>query len=463
MVRRVFLSLTLLLFAITGMLLWQWEVYSEEQLENAKLPNVQQYVQIQHSSNELLVVQTIKNLKKGTYTIHNPLSVTYSVENAEGVKSSLVVKETQEDVEFHYRLPFEGSGSGRLLLDWAIQLEGVTTDYFKVEITVGTGQSGSWAAATKQLGKAKKEFVDYYEFERRGPVFPLYYQQGEMSHVSLDNGVVIYFEQDKKIDTEQLSSLFSNFPELNDRVLMFTSEHEELVWSDLILLRETYTMEQLEKKLSSLYLDAVLPFVNENEKWQQHIIGNILKEKQGGGAKTAAIVEILRTEIAEENLRIFVDKVVQQEKPLTTAILDEVLSTVMRKETAFFSLNKDESRPLSPLYYYNPKKVVVNNHGIQESVLYVENDELMPFTSIIEQAGYEYSIMEDGHLLITNDKDSLRLYPNKNVVILNGKDYSTSSSPITMINNRFYIHKYWLTNLFELDVLEEEDIIAITS
>ena len=149
MVRTVFLSLTLLLFAITGMLLWQWEVYSEEQLENAKLPNVQQYVQIQHTSNELLVVQTIKNLKKGTYTIHNPLSVTYSVENAEGVKSSLVVKETQEDVEFHYRLPFEGSGSGRLLLDWAIQLEGVTTDYFKVEITVGTGQSGSWAAATK--------------------------------------------------------------------------------------------------------------------------------------------------------------------------------------------------------------------------------------------------------------------------------------------------------------------------
>ena len=101
MVRRVFLSLTLLLFAITGMLLWQWEVYSEEQLENAKLPNVQQYVQIQHSSNELLVVQTIKNLKKGTYTIHNPLRVTNRVESAVGVRASSVVIETQEDVDIH--------------------------------------------------------------------------------------------------------------------------------------------------------------------------------------------------------------------------------------------------------------------------------------------------------------------------------------------------------------------------
>ena len=162
-------------------------------------------------------------------------------------------------------------------------------------------------------------------------------------------------------------------------------------------------------------------------------------------------------------MQAFVDKVVQQEKPLTTAILDEALSTVMRKETAFFSLNKDESKPLSPLYYYNPKKIVVNNHAIQESVLYVKNDELMPFTSIIEQAGYEYSIMEDGHLLIINDEDSLRLYPNKNVVILNGKDYSTASSPITMINNRVYIYEYWLTDLFGLDVSEEEDIIVITS
>lgn len=465
LVRTIFSILTILLFAIAGMLLWQWKGYSEEQeqLKNVKLPNVQQHVQMQHNSNELRVVQTIKNVKKGTYKIQNPLNVLYDVKNATHVESSLVVKETQEDVEFHYRIPFEANDSSRLLLDWAIQLEEVTTEYFKVKITVDTEQSGSWAAATKQLGKAKKEFIDYYEFERQGPVFPLYYQQGEMGHVSLDNGVVIYFEQDKKIDTEQLSSLFSNFPELDDRVLMFTSEHEELVWSDLILLKENYTMEQLEQKLSSLYLDAVLPFVNESEKWQQHVIGNILKNKQDGGEKTVAIVEILKNEMSEEELRTFVDKVVQQEKPLTSALLDEALSAVMRKETAFFHLNKDESRPLSPLYYYNPKKIVVNNQNIQESLLYVKNDELLPLASITEQAGYEYSVMEDGHLLIISDEDSLRLYPNSSVFILNGKDYSTSSSPVTMINNRVYIYKHWLTDLFGLEVSETEDRIMITS
>ncbi len=442
------------------MLFLQWKVYSEDQDEP---PVVQQYVQIQQDRNGLHVRQIVRNIDKGTYTIQNPLNVEYQVENAKMVHSSLVVEKEQENVEFQYNMPFKESSSSTLLLDWALQLDGVETDYFRVEITVGAGVNGSWAAATKPVGKAKKEYVDYYVFDHSGPVFPLYYQHGEMSHFSLDNGIVVYFEPDKKLDKNQISALFSNFPEINERVLMFTSKHKELIWSDLVVLKDTYSIDQLEEKLSALYLDAVVPFGDENEKWQQHIIMNILQGKQEGSKKVAAMVDSLKSEIGEKELQSFAHEMVYQGKPLTTTILDEKLSAVAGKKTEFFSLNKDENTPLVPLYFYDSRKIMVNGNEVQESFVYLKNDQLIPFIPIAKALGYYYTVEPNNHLLVMHNEDSLRLYPDKKVFILNGRDYATSSNPITSIHDQLYIYTYWLEDLFDLNITNEESVINIST
>lgn len=464
--RRTFvMSLLLLILATGGMLFWQWNVYSEgqEQLGQDKLPIVQQHVQIQHNQNELKVIHTISNLKKGTYAIKNPLNVEYVINGKKSNHRFLTVNDNEAKVEFQYSIPFDANSSSTLLLDWAIQLENVEMSLSEVEITVTSNRTGSWAAASKQMGKAKKENIDYYVFKREGAVFPLYYQEGELNHQSLDNGLIIYYEDYSKLDVDQLSSLFTDFPELKDRVVLFTSKHQEIVWTDLIMLNDTKNMDRLEKKLSFLYVDALFPFKEATEKWQQNILADLYKGKQLGGAKTVTMMEELEQNLTEEEVNSFLKRVLRQNQLLSTAILDEILSSVKGLSTSFFSLNKEENKPVVPLYFSDQRIIVIDGQRLQSSMIYYKGQSWMPLMDIVEKAGYSYSIMNDGHVLLTKDSDSLRLYPEKNVFILNGVDYSVPTNPVTALKDELYIQEGWITDIFDFKVMKEEGRITIST
>lgn len=210
---RIFTSSILIILLVTsGILFWQWHVYSEEKESSVTLPSskVEQYVQIQQNNQSLQVTQKLSNLQKGTYEIDNPLKVKYTIEGQEKANNVVSVPEDNQSVTFHYIIPFNSKDGSSLLTDWVLELRDIQTVKSTVEVTVSSNVKGSWAAAAPQIGSAKKEFIDYYVFEQAGPVFPVYYQLGDMKQVKIGQGPFIYFEDTMKPDVNKISSVFLN-------------------------------------------------------------------------------------------------------------------------------------------------------------------------------------------------------------------------------------------------------------
>lgn len=455
-------SFFILLLATSGILFWQWNVYSEEKEASAKMEpaSVQQSVQIWQKDQSLQITQTIHNIKKGTYTIINPQKVSYSIEGEKSTTNTISVPKDATTIIFHYQLPFNSKKRSELLTNWALQLQNVETTKSNVEITVSSNRNGSWAAAAKQVGKVKKEHIDYYKFEQDGPLYPLYYQQGQLQYTASDKGPYIYYEN-KVNNIKQVEAMFAKFPNVKNRVIIFTSKFAETHFNNLLIMENATDVESLNNKFANMYIDSILPFKEGIEEWQQHIIGNIIENHQLGGQKVAAMVKELQNQLLGTEIETFVQAILEEEQPLTSAKLDEILSEVKDKETTFFTSNRIETSPLIPLYFLDKRKIIVNGEPITENVLLQNNDKLLPFIAIVEKAGFSYSVISENEILLTKNEDTVRLYPNQKVFILNGTDYSVMSPPLTSVRGKVYIYEAWLIDIFGALIAENEQSINI--
>lgn len=463
--RRTLYSLTFILLIVTsGILFWQWRVFSEgqEQSEKEKPSAVEQLIHIQQTNNRLSIKQTVLDLKAGNYAISNPMEVAYIIEGKdEMAPASVKVSEDQSSVTFIYDIPFNMNVSSRLFTDWAVVLDDTVTVKTKVEVTVeADNRLGSWAAGAPLIGKAKKENIDYYVFEENGPIYPLYYQSSELLFTKLNDKTSVFYEESGKINIEQLENVLSEFPTLQGRTSILTSKHNDALTEDLIIFNNTRSVVQLSETLAYIHVNTILPFQNEEERWQQHIIGDLAEGTKLGGEKAGQMAHILKMNLLENDLELFVNSVMEEKKPLSSGLLDQELSEVLDKNTAFFSLNSVETAPLVPLYFYDERTVVMNGVHIEEPLLYIDNRKLVPFLSIVSQAGFHYEIFDSGDVLLTKGEDILRMYPDEKVFILNGIDYSVKTAPITMIQSKLYIYDSWLHDIFGIKLMEEQDLIT---
>ena len=437
--RAVYLLTFILIIATGAIMLWQWQVYSEAlgQSEKEKTTAVEQLIHIEQTNKRLAVEQTISGLKAGTYTIGNPMEVAYTIEGEYEMAPAYVqVKEGQNEITFLYDIPFEWNDLSTLLTDWAVELKNTETVKAKVEliVTAADKRTGSWAAGAPLIGKVKKDTIDYYVFVNEGPVYPLYYQSGELSYAEIGENSAIFYEEGNQVSVEQLKDLLGEFSSVKNQISILTSKHDSLNRDDILILDNRLSIDQLRNELAFIEVNALFPFQNDEERWQQYIIHNLTEDTYLGGLKAKKMVEVLKSDLLEHEVDMFVQSVREINRPLSATILDEVLSSTLNKDTAFFSLNSKESEEIVPLYFYDEQNISVNGSSLEEPIVYLENRKLVPFLAIIAQVGFQYEIMDTGEILLTRADDMLRMYPGENVFILNRTDYSVKSIPIIFIH-----------------------------
>ena len=76
MVKKLFTGIVILLLTTVGILFWQWNVYSEEELY---LVDIEEQYILNQTDQDLIVKQIVSNLREGSYAISNPLNVTYTI------------------------------------------------------------------------------------------------------------------------------------------------------------------------------------------------------------------------------------------------------------------------------------------------------------------------------------------------------------------------------------------------
>ncbi len=463
--RAVYLLAFILLIATGGIMLWQWHVYSEVlgQSDEEKTTAVEQLIHIEQTNKRLSVEQTIVGLKAGTYNIGNPMEVAYTIKGEnEMAPANVRVEEGQNEITFLYDIPFEWNGVSTLLTNWAVDLESTDTVKTKVVLTVtADDKSGSWAAGAPLIGKVKKEKIDYYVFENEGPVYPLYYQSEELLYAKVENNLAIFYEEGSQINVEKVTDLLGELSSLKNRIIILTSKHDSLNRDDILVLDNRLSIDQLRNELAFMEVNAVFPFQNDEERWQQFIIYNLAEDTYLGGVKAKEMLEILKRDLLEHEVDLFVQLVEGSNQPLSSTLLDELLSSALNKRTQFFSLNSKESEELIPLYFYDELNIVVNGVTLEEPIVYIDNKKLIPFLAIITQAGFQNEIMDSGEILLTRAEDTLRMYPDKNVFILNGTDYSVKTTPITVLQGKLYIYENWLRDILGIKLKKQQGIITV--
>ena len=464
--RRTLYLLTFILITVTGgIMLWQWQVYSEvwEQSEKEKTTAVEQLIHIEQTNKRLSVEQTIVGLKAGTYNIDNPMEIAYTVEGVNEMAPAYVqVEKAQNEITLLYDIPFEWDGVSILITNWAVELENTETVKAKVELTVTADKrAGSWAAGAPLIGKVKKDKIDYYVFENEGPVYPLYYQSGELLYEEVGENSAIFYEEGNQANVEKVTDLLGELSSFKNQISILTSKHNSLNRDDILILDNRLSINQLRNELAFIEVNAVFPFKSDEERWQQYIVYNLAADTTLGGVKAKKMVEILKTGLLAHEVDLFVQSVKESNQPLSAEILDELLSVALNKHTAFFSLNSKESADLVPLYFYDEQKISVNGSSLEEPIVYLENRKLMPFLAIIAQVGFQYEIMDTGEIILTRADDMLRMYPGENVFILNGTDYSVKSIPIIFLQGELYIYENWLRDIFGIELIEQQGVMTV--
>lgn len=461
--RTLYLLTFILIIATSGIMLWQWQVYSKErkQSEKGKTTTIEQLVHIEQTNKRLSVEQTIVGLKAGTYKIGNPMENAYTIEGMnEMAPASVQVEEGRNEITFLYDIPFEWNGTSQLLTDWAVELKNTETVNTKVELTVTADRrTGNWAAGAPLIGKVKKDKIDYYVFENAGPVYPLYYQSKELFYIKSGENSSIYYEVDDGVNVDRVTDLLEELSP--NQISILTSQHDALNRDDILLLDNRLSIDQLRTKLALIRVNAVFPFVEDEERWQQFILYNLAEDTDLGGVKAKAMVEMLKIGLLEQNVHQFIQSVKEPNQPLSAALLDETLSHALKKKTAFFSLNSKELEELVPLYFYDERAIAVNETALEQPIIYLENKKLVPFLAILAQVGFQYEMMDNGEVLLTRAEDMLRMYPDKNVFILNGTDYSVKSTPITVLEGELYIYENWLRDIFGIKLMEQQGVITV--
>ena len=459
--RALYLLTFILVIAVGAMMLWQWKVFSKEreQLEGEQTAT-EQLIHIEQTNKRLSVMQTFSGLNAGTYKIGNPMQIAYTIEGRdEMAPASVKVDEGESEITFVYDIPFEGNEISRLLTGWAVELENTETVKTRVEIMVAEDRrAGSWAAGAPLIGKAKKEHIDYYMFENEGPVYPLYYQTGQLLFAKIAGATGLYYEEGARVD--EIETVLAESSLLENQFAILTSKHNSFESQNLYLLDNRQSIEQLKNRIANMNIDAAFPFEEDEERWQQHVLHSLANEMESGSEKAKQMTRILKEGLLESEAASFIQSVKIVEQPLAAVVLDEVLSGALNKETAFFSLNSVETAELVPLFYYDERKLALNGTEIEQPIVYFENRRLVPFFPMISYAGFQYESIDTGEILLTRSGDTLRMYPGENVFIFNGTDYSVKSSPVIMLANELYIYENWLRDIFGVKLTEQQGYLT---
>ncbi|MFS0782422.1 stalk domain-containing protein [Bacillus sp. 1P06AnD] len=463
MKRILYIGLLLLVSVLSGLVFWQWNVYSEDKEALAKMapPSIDQQIHIVQNSSYLEVTQVFNQLPKGTYKITNPMDVEFKAERASLQGLVLEVAEKKKTVTFTYRIPFHSTVRASVLNHWSLSLNGVLISSTSVDITSASTYKGVWAAGAAMTGRANKQFIDYYVFEGKGEIVPLYYQRTNLKTKSIDNGPFIYYEETLPVQWGKLSSLLNQYPSLRDTAIIITDKHQTFFSDGFMLINETSQLDTLKMIMDELALKKEFPFRFGDESWLGTVLKNLNGNEEYGSTKSKNMAKMMKENLSEIEISRFLQAVGSAQKPLTSAKLDDALSSIENDDMHFFTLNKSKNAPLVPYYFIDKRKIEVNGEMINGHIIQYKYNDLYPFGQIMGKAGYQINSANRNMVMIFKENDNFRLYTDKNTFVLNGKVYAVSEIPLTTIQGELYIKKEYLRVIFGAEIGADEKIVSV--
>lgn len=457
-----------LLLVISGLLFFQYQVYSDNLEAGQGEFTYTQEIEIDYRNNSLDIRQHFRNLPNQKVDIKwpplaiNPDCFLDSEQTCDRIsedKTNFEIGDSRSQ-SLSYVIPLDGGlQSEQLLKDIFVTLGNGKVSHSTIHITTDSQIKGQWVTGLPLIGQQSLSLVNYAMFSGHGGVNEVYYSAGNIKLQHSTDLISIYTAT--QLDN-QLQETMKNIQFLNDEhVAIVQGESVSGLQGNRIVFINDLTLEGLNQSVILSQIDSLYDF-EDSPRWMKEVIAAFLTGSVSFENKTSQMVNTLLSHMSDRQLDSWIKKLEELKgTKITSTVLDEKLSEVFQMHTEFFELN-GTIEDAFPLLFSDNRELIVNQVTMEDIRLIYQNG-LLYYSSdeILTALGYEVSEGPNGYY-VNSDLRQFRFPENHNFYVFNQRRYDSISSPFTTIMGNRYIEESWLQRLFLVEIEKTNSEITIS-
>ena len=466
--KKATLTLLFILFFVSSVLLsWQWKMYSSEKDLSPEMEKVRQHFTVEAKGKELYITHNIMGLSnEKEYQIIKPDSL-YKWECKDtsgnycqsGDDNPDTFLASNGELNFHYLIPIPNQ-SAFLLTEWISSISYVEVVQTTIDIVEKERRGSTWVAGIPQIGFEELSLIDFYTFKGKDSMPALYWQQAPMIKKDI-NPFVSFFSNQSRVD----ESVLQNIKQLKLKgytSIILTNDYNRGNGNGIRIVSSEEQLKELEGQLVYSFVENKFKVLSSEEKWILGLLTAEMLERPGSSQKSAAVLQELSSKLTETERQSWSNKILLEDN-LNFQKLDEVLGSVKGLKTTFFTLNKNEHDPLTPLYFVDPRNVVINEMATKNiQVVYRGNEILFPFVTTMNELGFSVKSTDGEEIELTKDGNRYKFYMKQPFFHYNEEKFGLLGQPFVVENEVIYIKHQALQSIFKVIVEEDENKIKLT-
>ena len=464
--KKATITLLFILFFITSaLLIWQWNMYSNEKDPSLEMEQVWQHFTVEAKGKELFITQTITGLTKDKeYQIIKPDSLfKWECKETNGKyckssdESSDTILASNGELNFNYQIPIHNQ-SAFLLTDWISSISHVEIVQTTIDIVERERRDSTWVAGIPQIGFKELSLVDFYTFKGTDSRPALYWQKTPIIKRSV-NQFVAFFSNQSGVDVSVLQSIkHLKFKDYTSIVL--TKDYNRESGNGIWIVSSEEQLKEIEVQLVYSFFENKFISLKSEEKWILELLTAELLERSVSGQKSAEVLQELSTKLSKTERQSWSNKILLEDK-LNFQKMDEALGSIKGLKTNFFTLNRNEHDQLNSLYFEDPRNVMINEITKENiKVVYRGKEILYPFVSTMNELGF---LVKSGgtEIELSKVENRYKFYINQPFFYYNEEKFGLLGHPFVVENEVIYIKHQALQSIFNVMVEEDENMIHI--
>lgn len=462
---------SILLLMISGILFFQYQVYSSNLEEGNGEFTYSQEIEIVYRENNLDIRQHFKNLPNQKVQLQwpkNAVSPTCFIETehscdrlAEDLTNFSMGDVRSQSIS--YIIPLNGGlKSKELIEDVFANLENGTVRFTNVHISTNNDIDGQWVTNLPLIGQQSLSLVNYSMFSGNGQVKDLYWQDGGDLKLQFNDSIVsIYSNNPVSAD---LSETIRNMKFLNEEhISIVQGNNKNSDEANGILFLPDLTLDAIEQKI---ILSQVMTQFNaaESPSWLMELIASYLLKTDIGSNKAKEVKAHLSEYLtSKDELKWLTELEKLKGQVISPRILDEKLTTILGKKTSYFQMNTDYGEGVYPLLFEDPRSIYINDLPIETAKVILKDGQIYYLAEpILTALGYKASEGKNGYY-VNSELRTFRFPKEPGFYVFNQRRYDTISEPIIKIAGDYYVQEPWLQRLFLVELNKGEKRITIKS
>lgn len=461
---------SVLLLLTSGLLFFQYQVYSSNLEEGNGDFTYSQEIEIIYRDNSLDIRQHFKNLPNQKIQIEwpttakNPLCFIETENSCKRLTDDLTAFDKGEtrSQSVSYIIPLDGGlQSKKLIQDVFAELNNGAVRFTTVHISTDSGVVGQWVTGIPLIGQQSLSLVNYAMFSGEGQIDDLYWQSGNFALQFEKPVVSIYSEQ--PVSTE-LREAIEKLRFLNEEhISVIQGQNSNSDDASRILFLPDLSIKTIEKEIVLSQVLSHYTF-SDSPEWLSELIASYLINSDIGSEKTKIVKEQLTNYLTTGQAEEWVEQLKDlQGKKVSPKILDKKLSDILGAKTSYFELNTGNGNEIFPILLEDTRSVYVNELPQEEmKVILLEGQIFYSTEPLLSVLGYKANEGKNGYY-VNSETRTFRFPKEVGFYVFNQRRYNTISQPIIKIADKYFIEEAWLQRLFLVELQKGDKRLDITS